>query len=463
MTVNEIEGKESAFILGAPEIVLSFCNVLTERQSNILTRIEEWADQGLKVLGVAFKDKGNLKEKREFSWLGLVGIQDPIRVGVKEAISTAKEAGIKVKIVTGDYRKTAEWVALNIGFKLEPKNILEGRELEIISEEELKERIDDISLFTRVTPHQKQKIVKALQEKGEIVAMTGDGVNDAPALKKANIGIAVGSASDVAKETGDLILLDSNFRTIVAAVEEGRLIFSNIKKVVAYVLSNSFVEIFLIFGSLIFNLPYPLTIAQILWIHLICDGPPDIVLGFEPKEKDIMKERPENLQKESILPASMKFLILIISLTIGLLCLLFFWYILKKNNDLVLARTLTFATVAAVDLIYIFSFKNLKKSVFRAENFFQNKFLFLAVAYGFLLTFAAVYSPVLNRILDTQPLKPFYWLLVLGVGLITILWTEIVKALFIRTGDEDSVLIFTFAPPFLKKRKRRGSVNEGRR
>ena len=435
MTINEVENEKIAFLKGAPEIILSFCKVSDKEKSIILKEIEKWADDGLRILGLALKEKGDLKTKKNFSWLGLVGIIDPIRKDAKEAILSAQKAGIKIKIVTGDYRKTAERVAISLGFKLEPKNILEGQELEIISEEELKKKIDDIVIFSRVAPHQKQKIVKALQEKGEIVAMTGDGVNDALALKKADIGIAVGSASEVAKEAGDLILLDNNFKTIVAAVEEGRLIFSNIKKVVSYVLSNSFVEIFLIFGSIILKLPYPLTIVQILWLHLICDGPPDILLGFEPKEKDLMKQRPENLQKESILSNSMKFLILGISLIVGFLCLFLFWYILKKTGDLVFARTLIFATVAVVDLIYIFSFKNLKKTIFKTENFFQNKLLFLGVLYGFFLTSAAIYLPALNRILETQPLGLSHWLLVLSVALITTLWAESVKIIYKRSSS----------------------------
>jgi len=430
MTINEVMNREIAFLKGAPEIILSFCQISEEEKNKILREIEKWADEGLRILGVALKEKGNLKEKKEFSWLGLVGIIDPIRKDVKEAILSAQEAGIKIKIVTGDYRKTAERVAANLGFKLETRNILEGQELEVISEEELKKKIDNIVLFSRVAPHQKQKIVKVLQEKGEIVAMTGDGVNDALALKKADIGVVVGSASEVAKEAGDLILLDNNFKTIVAAVEEGRLIFSNIKKVVSYVLSNSFVEIFLIFGSIILNLPYPLTIVQILWLHLICDGPSDIILGFEPKEKDLMKEKPENLQRESILSNSMKFLILGISFIIGFLCLFLFRYNLEKSGDLTFSRTLIFTTVAVVDLIYIFSFKNLKKPIFKTENFFRNKLLFLGVLYGFLLTFAAIYLPVLNRILGTQPLKPFHWLLVLSVSLITTFWVELVKFIY---------------------------------
>ncbi|MFA5729694.1 MAG: HAD-IC family P-type ATPase [Candidatus Paceibacterota bacterium] len=430
VTINKISDKNTAFLKGAPEIILSFCQLSSKEKEDILKEIEEWADDGLRLLGVAFKEEGDLGEKKDFVWLGLIGIIDPIRKDVKEAIMSAQAAGIKIKIVTGDYRKTAERVAANLGFKIGPENVMEGKDLEIISEKELKKIIDNIIIFSRVAPHQKQKIIKVLQEKGEVVAMTGDGVNDVLALKKADIGVVVGSASEVAKESGDLILLDNNFKTIIAAVEEGRLIFSNIKKVVSYVLSNSFIEIFLIFGSIILKLPYPLTIVQILWLHLICDGPPDIVLGFEPKEKDIMKERPENLQKESILSNSMKLLILGISLIVGLFCLFFFYYFMKKTGDIDFARTLIFAIVAVVDLVYIFSFKNLKKSIFKTDNFFQNKFMFLSVLFGFALTFVAIYLPVLNDILGTQPLAPVYWLLIFGIALITTLWVELVKFIY---------------------------------
>jgi Ca2+-transporting ATPase len=430
VTVNEVDNKSVAFLKGAPEIILSFCRLSNEEKDNILKQIEKWANDGLRILGVAFKEEGDLKEKTGFIWLGLVGIIDPIRKDAKEAILSAQAAGIKIKIVTGDYRKTAERVAANLGFEIKPENVMEGKDLEVISERDLKKIIDDIIIFSRVAPHQKQKIIKVLQEKGEVVAMTGDGVNDVLALKKADIGVVVGSASDVAKESGDLILLDNNFKTIIAAVEEGRLIFSNIKKVVSYVLSNSFVEIFLIFGSIILKLPYPLTIVQILWLHLICDGPPDIVLGFEPKEKDLMKEKPENLQKESILSNSMKLLILGISLIVGLFCLFFFYYFMNKTGDIDFARTLIFAIVAVVDLVYIFSFKNLKKSIFKTDNFFQNKYLFLSVIFGFFLTFIAIYLPALNKVLGTEPLPPVYWLLIFGIALITTLWVELVKSIY---------------------------------
>jgi len=429
LTVNNLKGKETAFLVGAPEIILSFCKETAGFKRKVLSEIEKWADEGLRLVGATFKDKGKVTEKNGFHWLGLIGIEDPIRKNVKEAIITSQEAGIDIKIVTGDYYKTAERVALNLGFRVSPETTINGDELENISEQELRERIEQINLFTRVTPHQKLKIVTALQNKGEIVAMTGDGVNDTPALKKADIGVVVGTGSDIAKEAGDLILLDNNFNTIVAACEEGRLIFSNIKKVVGYVLSNSFAEIILIFGSMLLNLPTPLTILQILWAHLICDGPPDIVLGFEPKDKSLMEASPKEIKKEEILSYNMKLLIFIISLATGIMALLLFQYIYINYNDINLARTIAFATIATNSLIYIFAFKNLEKLIVQNENFFHNKILFGAVIYGFLFIYIAIYFPPISRILGTVPLNPLHWVLVLSVALLTTLFIEAAKLL----------------------------------
>ncbi|MCX6743930.1 MAG: HAD-IC family P-type ATPase [Candidatus Parcubacteria bacterium] len=342
-------------------------------------------------------------------------------------IAVANKAGIEVKIVTGDYRKTAEQVARNLGFKITADNVIEGKDLENLSGQSLLAAIRRTAVFTRVTPMQKLKIVEVLQKQGEIVAMTGDGVNDAPALKKANIGVVVANATEVAKETADLILLDSNFKTIVAAVEEGRLILSNIKKVVGYILSNAFQAITIIFSAMILDLPAPLTVVQILWVNLICDGPPDLVLGFEPKEKGLMLEKPKNLNKESILSKYMKFVILAVSLTTGLMTLGIFVYYLKTTNDLVLARTIAFTSFSMVSLIYIFSFKDLNKFVLASENLFKNPYLYLSLLYGIILALAAVYVPALNVALGTKPLALRDWFWVIMVGVAATAWVEVVK------------------------------------
>ncbi|MFA5187933.1 MAG: HAD-IC family P-type ATPase [Patescibacteria group bacterium] len=427
LTINNIEDKRYAFILGAPDIIINFCALGEQERKEHLKQIETWADEGLKIIALIYKEENDLQDKKDFIWLGLFGIADPIRKEAREMISIAHKAGIEVKIVTGDYRLTAERVAKNLGFKITGNSVLEGRELEVLTGHNLIKAVKNAVVFTRVTPLQKLKIVSILQQEGEIVAMTGDGVNDAPALKKANIGVVVGSATEVAKETADLILLDNNFKTIVAAIEEGRLIIANIKKVVGYVLSNSFAAITLIFSAMLLNLPAPLTVVQILWINLICDGPPDLVLGFEPKERGLMLEKPKDLNKENILSKYMKFLIFAVSLTIGLMALGVFIYYYKTANNLLLARTITFAAFSLVSLVYLFSFKNLKKFVLASENLFTNPYLYLSVLYGLILIFASVYLPSLNKALGTVPLAVQHWFWVILIALAATAWVEIVK------------------------------------
>jgi Ca2+-transporting ATPase len=432
MSIWEIEGKKASFLSGAPEIVLDFCQIEKEKKEKYSRILDEWAEEGLRILAFAKKGSGNLKEKKDFEFLGMVGISDPIRKEAKETIEAAKKAGISVKIVTGDYRKTGERVAKFLGLEISPENVMESEELEKISREKLKEKIEKIVLFTRVLPHQKRKIVEVLKEKGEVVAMTGDGVNDALALKEADIGIALGEATEVAKEAADLILLDSNFKTIVLTCEEGRLILSNIKKSVGYVLSNSFLEIAVLFLAGILKLPPPLTIPQILYLHLICDGPPDLIFAFEPKEKDLMERKPIDLKKEPILDKFLITLIFSITVFVSLVSIFLFYDFGIKNENLKLASTLVFATLGAIDLIYVISFKNLKKLIINTENFFQNKFLPLAILYGFLLLFFAIYFPPLQKALNTVPLQTWHWGIVFATGILTTLLLEILKVIFAK-------------------------------
>jgi len=430
MSIWKIKDKEIAFLMGGPEIILNFCRVLDQEKEKVVEKVNDWAEEGLRVLGLAIKDEGNLTEKKDFQFVGLVGISDPIRTEVKNTINVAQEAGIRVKIVTGDYRKTAEKVAEMLGLKFGKENVIEGKELENVSVNDLANKIDKIILFCRVSPHQKRKIVQAFQKRKEVVAMTGDGVNDALALKEADIGIAVGEATEVAKEAADLVLLDSNFKTIILACEEGRLILSNIKKTVAYVLSNSFLEIGVLFLAGFFKLPVPLTIAQILYLHLICDGPPDLMFAFEPKEKDLMKQKPADLRKESILDRFSVFKIIIITVFVSIVSFFLFWKFAIKDENLKLASTIVFAILGSVDLIYAFSFKDLKNPILKAGNFFSNKFLILAIFYGFLLLILAIYLPLLNKILNTVPLKTIHWFIVIGIGILTFFILELTKVIF---------------------------------
>ncbi len=429
LTIVKSGNKESALMIGAPEILLSFCTISAAKKKIVLAEIEKLASRGLKVLGSATKESSDLKNKKDFLWNGLCGIEDPLRADARETIQKAIESGIKIKMVTGDYQKTAEEIGRQLGFEISESNSIDGDELEKLSEEDLVSRVEEILIFSRITPSQKLRIVNALQKNGEIVAMTGDGVNDALALKKADIGVVMGNGTEVAKEAADLILLDGNFKTIVSAVEEGRRIFTNLKKVVAYVLSNSFVEIFLILGAKILRIPAPLTIVQILWVHLICDGPPDIALGFEPKEFDLMKHKPEVIKKEKILPTRMRNIIVVISLLVGGLSLFIFYFYSIILNNLILGRSMVFATVATVDLIYVFAFKNLKRPIIKTEKFFKNKVLFLSVIYGFGLVFMGIYIPVFNKILGTVPLNFDQWLIVGGVGIIATLIVDLSKFL----------------------------------
>jgi len=369
----------------------------------------------------------------DLKWLGLLLFEDPSRKEVKQSLKLCRQAGIKVKVITGDYCNTAVAILKKIGlFDQEPSpdQIIEGWQLEKISKEELAKKIDQVVLFCRTTPEQKIRIVEALQAKGHSVVMMGDGVNDALALKKADIGIVVGEASEVAKETADMVLLDSNFNTIVAAVEEGRGIFENIKKVILYLLSSSFTETILIGGTLLLGLPLPVLAVQILWVNLVQDGLPSLALAFEPVEKSLMKNKPRDRQ-EGILDSELKVLIFIVGIVTDILLFIVFTMLIKTNLDLKLTQSVIFAALGTNSLFYVFSCKSLRQNLWQT-NIFDNQFLLLSVITGFAFMFSALYLPGLQLFFNTTPLNLWLLLLVLFLGLFNVSLIELTKWLFLK-------------------------------
>ncbi len=437
ITANKLDnGEKYNYLKGAPEIVLDMCSLEKKEKERILAQVESWAGDGLRLLGLAYRADGKLEDHSGYTWLGLLGMEDPLREQVKESIEVAQKAGIHVKMITGDYRVTAERIARNIGLMHDGDEIIEGTQLEAMSDEELAEHVKNTAIFARIRPHDKLRIVRALQSNKEVTAMIGDGVNDAPALQQANIGVVVGSATDVAKETADLILLDNNFRTIVAAIEEGRIIFENIRKVVAYTLSNSFAEVLTIFIAMMLRWPAPLVVAQILWIHLICDGPSDIVLGYEPKERGIMEEKPRSL-KEPILNKLGLSLIGIISVSSAAAALFLFNHMYSIHQNIAEGRSIVFASFAINSMIYIFAYRSLRVPLFRMNKVTANKPLIWAVITGLATAVLPFIVPSIGDLLGIVPLTIQDWFIVAGIALGLLVVVEIGKWISSRIHGKD--------------------------
>jgi Ca2+-transporting ATPase len=421
------------YVKGAPEVVLAMTDLPQAERDAVAGKVERWAKGGLRVLALAHLPSvpSDAAPPREDSmpalrYAGIVGLWDPPRHEVREALETAMRAGIKVKVVTGDYRHTALKIMDNLGLKVGPDGALDGRAIDALDDDGLKRRVMSATLFARVAPRQKLRIVTALQSLGEIVTMTGDGVNDAPALKQANIGIVVGSATEVAKETADVILLDSNFKTIVAAVEEGRVVFENLRKAIFYMLANSFTAVMMITGSILLGWPLPLTIVQILWIHLICDGPQDITLGLEPKEREVLAEGPKRLD-EPVLDGLRLFLIFGTSAFSATFALLLFWSYGMQGGNLALGRTMAFMAATLGSILFIIPSRSFRKPFWRYENFWKNPWLIAAVAVNLTLQVGIVALPVTRNFLGLAPLELTHWAQLMFIMSSVILFIEFVK------------------------------------
>jgi len=441
---NFKQNKIVSFTKGAPDIILGRCAKmlrngsvidLTEDLKQQIAKVNsEFAGDALRVLAFTYREYDKLPEaispdsiENDLIFIGLMGMIDPARVEAFEAIKTCKEAGIKPVMITGDHKDTAVAIAAELGLMEEHSGVLTGNELDKFSDEELFNRVENTSVYARVSPEHKVRIVEMLKKRGHIAAMTGDGVNDAMALKKADIGVSMGiTGTDVAKGTADIILLDDNFATIVSAVEEGRIIYSNIRKFVFFLLSCNIAEIFIIFLSILFNMPVPLVPIQLLWLNLVSDSFPALALGTEAGEPGIMKKKPRDT-KEPILNKSLSTGILILSIAQTAAVLTAFrWALNNYNKDLEIARTLAFTTLVVVELFMAFTCRSERYPVIKL-GIFSNRALVLATITSFVLGFAVLYIPFLQPIFKTVSLGIRDWVMILLLSIIPVLTGEIYK------------------------------------
>jgi Ca2+-transporting ATPase len=439
------DGKLLAFTKGAPELVLERCTQIyrngetakfsKREKQKILQANEKMANDALRVLGIAFKELAdvdpedfrelskiegiNSRIENDMTFIGLTGMIDPPREEAKEANRVCQQAGIKTVMITGDHKLTAVAVAKEIGMMRNPEDrVLTGTELDVISDEEFERIVEDVKVYARVAPEHKLRIVKALRKKGEIVAMTGDGVNDAPALKQADIGVAMGiTGTDVTKEAADMVLADDNFATIVKAVEGGRTIYDNIRKFSFFLLRCNFDELALIGTFAILGLELPLTAGMILWLNLVTDGGPALALTMDPPEKDVMQRSPRN-PKEGVLHGRLASIIATFTSQFALTGGLFYWqyYMLPgplTPLKLAQARTMAFTRATLQELFVVWNCRSERRNAFRV-GFLSNKFLIFAVVGSALLTILVPFTGLFGTVPLDDPLE---WALVIVASL----------------------------------------------
>jgi Ca2+-transporting ATPase len=436
MTTIHAKGDHFAvYTKGAPDVILDLCthvlegnkaSLLTEeKKQGILAIYDEMASRALRALAMAYKNVETIPENNDeieqgLIFVGIQGMRDDPRPEVKDAISVCNEAGIRSMMITGDFKVTAAAIAKEIGIT---GRAITGNELDAMSDQELAQHIEELSIVARVSPEHKTRIVTALKQKGHIVAMTGDGVNDAPSLKKADIGIAMGiTGTDVAKEAADMVLTDDNFASIVTAVEEGRHIFDNIKKFIYFLLCCNVGEIFVLFFAIVLGFSRPLIPIQILWINLITDGFPALALGVDPPEEGIMKRKPRD-PKEGIFAEGRGKSIIEVGVLMSVLVLAGFHFCGKDMDH---ARTLAFSTLVFVQLAHTFNSRSERRSIFDT-GFFSNIFLVGAVMLSVALQLSVVYVPVLQQLFKTVPLGASDWALILGLSLCVVVFGELKK------------------------------------
>jgi P-type Ca2+ transporter type 2C len=436
---------EVAATKGAPDVVLDLCtqyqgiddqrHPLDDAMRNkILAANDNMAEQALRVLAVAYRLEEDVPDDAtpetvefDLTFVGLIGMIDPARAEVAPAIATARRAGIRTVMITGDYPNTAKAIAEQIGLLVGDHQVITGNQLQAMSDEELKQVVMTTDVFARVSPEHKVRIVNALKENGEIVAMTGDGVNDAPALKRADIGVAMGiTGTDVAKETADMVLTDDNYASIVSAVEQGRVIYSNIRKFVYFLLSCNVAEIAVIFGAVLAGLPSPLSAIQLLWLNLITDGAPALALGMEKGDPDTMDQQPRP-SNEPIINREMRVKIIVQTIAIAGVTLGAYLVgrALYPGNQL-LAETIAFTTLSFSELLRAFTSRSERYPLFKI-GIFSNKWMVFAVLSSLSLLLMVIYLPFLQPIFDTVPLAWEQWQFILPLLFVPSIAAETTK------------------------------------
>lgn len=437
-TIHKYGNKYRIITKGAPDVLLKRCSncysggqivPIFSKKDDINEQNNQMAEKALRVIAVAYKDVEKLPEMQEMEkdliFCGLIGMIDPPREGVKEAVRTCRRAGIKTVMITGDHLQTAKAIAKELGILKRGDLAIDGETLERMSQHELEQNIMDYSVFARVSPEHKVRIVKAFQSTGAVVAMTGDGVNDAPALKNADIGIAMGKGgTDVAKNAADMVLLDDNFVTIVEAVKQGRNIYDNIKKAIHFLISTNIGEIVTIFFGLVLGIKSPLLAIQLLWINLVTDSLPAIALGLEKEEENIMSRLPRN-PKKNLFADGLWWKIMIEGAMLGMFTLLAF-SIGNRLYSVEVGRTMAFLTLGILELVHSFNIKS-EESIFKI-GIFENKYLVGALVLGVILQLVVVVVRPLAQVFSLVPLTEIQWLYTVLIAVAPIPIVEIQKA-----------------------------------
>ena len=435
-TVHEFDGKRVAYVKGAPEILLDLSGSVLragevetlgpDEKLQITTAVADMAANALRVLALAYRELppgaelGSEETETDLVFVGVLGMIDPPREGVKEALAKCRAAGIEVKMITGDHELTAQAIARQTGMLREQDRVIGGVDLDRMSDEELEGQIESIAVFSRTSPAHKVRVLEALKQRGHIVAMTGDGVNDAPAVKGAHIGISMGiKGTDVTREASDVVLADDNFSTIVSAVEEGRGIYDNIRKFIRLMLSTNVDEILLVAATTLMGLPLPFLPMQILWVNIVSDGLPALALSFDRYDEGIMRRKPRS-PKEGIFHGMVLFILAAaIADFLVEMALLLYW----RNTafvELARVRTIIFTETVLFELFFVYNCRSETRSVFRT-NPFENMFLAGAVILSLLLQLAVIYVPFLQSLFKTVPLNGSDWLIVLAMSAVGLL------------------------------------------